>query len=241
MIIIGMIGAMDIEVATLKNKLSEPKVETIAGISFYQGALNGICTVIAKSGIGKVNAAVCTQILIDHFHVTHIINTGIAGAIQHGLGIMDIVVSTDAIYHDVDVTAFNYAPGTVPGMPTVFTADNTLIKAAEEAFIQMQQIENTKKMVQGRIASGDSFVTSSQTKQYIAKQFSAACVEMEGCAIAHTAFINHIPFVIIRCISDNADDSASQIYEFNEKTAAEYSAAFVETMLQSPILKKLDI
>lgn len=237
MLIIGMIGAMDIEVATLKNKLSDKKTECIAGIEFCSGTLHGVRTVIAKSGIGKVNAAICTQILADFFHATHIVNTGIAGAVGHGLGVMDMVISADAVYHDVDVTAFGYEPGTVPGMPQAFRADELLIRAAQEAFVRVQNMSGASKLVQGRVASGDVFVTSPETKRRLLEQFGAACVEMEGAAIAHAAALNGIPFVIVRCISDNADDSASETYEFNEKNAAEFSAAFVEALVQSPVLE----
>ncbi|MCK9169670.1 MAG: 5'-methylthioadenosine/adenosylhomocysteine nucleosidase [Treponema sp.] len=233
---IGIIGAMEVEVQTIVASMTysggsgrAKKIES-AKLTFYEGELNGINAVVVKSGVGKVNAALCAQRLILEFGVTHIINTGIAGAVAHGLGVFDVVVSTDAMYHDVDASCFGYKPGQIPLMDVYqFPADELLVSFVEKAFQETQYIK-TYKLVKGRIASGDQFVSSGETKEHIREICSPACVEMEGAAIAHTCWINSVPFVIIRTMSDMADDDGKSASTFNEKVCAEESASIVLKM-----------
>jgi adenosylhomocysteine nucleosidase len=225
---IGIIGAMEIEVLTLKNAMDSCAVSTHAGLEFYEGSMHGCKVIVVRCGIGKVNAAVCAQVLASVFAVTHIINTGIAGAISPELRPLDIVLSTDALYHDFDVTGFGYPPTIIPGMDSVFAADDALLAIAEKA---EKTLELTSRVYRGRIATGDVFVASKAKKTDIQKLCSPLCVEMEGAAIAHVARSNSIPFVIIRSISDMADDSGNKDYTFNEKQAAETSARLVIGML----------
>lgn len=232
---IGIIGAMDVEInifcEEMKKNGSLKKTES-GNLVFNEGTLCGKDVVVVKSGIGKVNAALCAQRLIIQFDVKKIINTGIAGAIQEGLHIHDMVVSTDAVYHDMDVTAFGYEPTEIPQMhASAFDADEKMIQAAEKAFAASESAKKYK-LVLGRIASGDQFVSYSEQKEHIEEICSPSCVEMEGAAIAHTCFLNQIPFVILRCISDNADDSYEVTYSFNEKIASEECAAVVLKMLE---------
>ena len=166
----------------------------------------------------------CTQLLILNFKVSKIINTGIAGATGEGLKIYDFVVSTEAVYHDFDVQFFGYKAGQVPGMPETFKADSSLVKTAVSAFEQTD-FANKLKIVQGRIASGDQFISGNEKKNFIISNFHPQCVEMEGCAIAHTCFANNVPFVIIRCMSDTADDSVKETY--SEETASRVSSTFL--------------
>lgn len=231
---IGIIGAMEIEVEILKQKLLSRSAHTFNGMEFVCGTLNEKETVIVRSGIGKVNAAVCAQLMADKFNVTHIINTGIAGAMARGLGVLDMVVSTDALYHDFDVTGFGYKPTVIPQMrDSVFAADRALLSAAEQAFAQLSGgIMQGHKLLAGRVASGDQFISSREAKSRIRTLCNPACVEMEGAAIAHTAYLNNIPFVIVRCISDMADDGEEASYKFNDKTAAEMSAALVQKIVE---------
>ena len=227
---IGIIGAMEVEVLFLRQNLKNVTETKIAGITFYEGVLSGGRAVLAQCGVGKVNAGICVQILASVFGVTHIINTGIAGALDSSLRPCDIVISTDALYHDVDAVAFGYPLGTVPGMQAVFAADDFLIKAAQRAFVATQeksQAKSKNKVLTGRIATGDVFVADKSVKNKIVELFHPLCVEMEGAAIAHAATLNDIPFVIIRSISDMADESGMGDYSFNEKTAAEISASLV--------------
>ena len=239
---IGIIGAMDVEVRMLAGKMTgadgvgAPEKTTIASVTFYDGLLEGVPAVVVKSGIGKVNAALCAQRLILLFGVSHIINTGIAGALAHGLGVLDMVVSTDAIYHDFDVTGFGYHPCVIPQMEkSDFAADEKLVEAASEAFAELEKISGSpfsgQKLVAGRVASGDQFISDSAKKDEIRALCNPACVEMEGAAIAHACFLNKVPFVIIRCISDMADDGGESTYSFNEDAAAKMSAELVLKML----------
>lgn len=221
---IGIIGAMDSEVATLFAHMSAKEKININNLTFYKGKLYNKDVVIVKCGIGKVNAALCTQLLILTFKVSKIINTGIAGAVGEGLKIYDFVVSTEAVYHDFDVQFFGYKPGQVPGMPETFKADPALINAAKQAFEQTD-FANKLKLSQGLIASGDQFISGNDQKALIISNFHPQCVEMEGCAIAHTCYANNVPFVIIRCMSDTADDSVKETY--SEETASRLSSTFL--------------
>lgn len=207
---IGIIGAMDEEVKQLKDKMSGVQVKTKASMDFYSGSIDGKEVVVVRSGIGKVNAAICTQILIDEFLVETVINTGIAGSLKAEINIGDIVLSTDAVQHDMDVTSFGHEYGVIPRMGTsIFPADQDLIQLAKKV------CENVNPDIQvylGRIVSGDQFIDDKAKKNWIADQFKGFCTEMEGAAIAQTAYLNNIPFLIVRAISDKADDSANMDY-----------------------------
>lgn len=235
---IGIIGAMESEVASLKQlakKNGRVKEKVLGGLIFVEGKINGVPVVIVKSGVGKVNAALCAQRLIIQFKVTHIINTGIAGAIKHGLKVFDFVVSSDAVYHDMDATQWGYKPMEIPQMNRIsFPADEALIQMAQEAFTDADNEDffTGHRVITGRIASGDQFVSKEELKKHIIEVCDPACVEMEGAAIAHTCFVNGIPFLILRCISDMADDSKETTDLFNESAAAELSARMVETILE---------
>lgn len=214
---LGIIGAMQIEVEILLSKLENKEEKAIAGSTVYEGKLEGLPVAIVQCGIGKVNAAICTQILCDCFGVTHLVNTGIAGSLDAQLDIGDLVVSTDAMYHDFDCTHFGYPYGQVAGMDTVtFPADEVMIGYAFAA-AEAVNPGHTKK---GRIASGDQFVAEKDLKRRIIAATGGLCTEMEGTAIAQTAYRNHIPFVILRAISDKADDSAQMDYPTFERIAA---------------------
>lgn len=230
---IGIIGAMEVEVNFLRNLMGDGRKETEAGgIVFNEGKINGVDAVVVRSGVGKVNAALCAQRLALQFGCTNVINTGIAGAMAHGLGVMDFVVSTDAVYHDMNATGFGYKLGQVPQMQVFsFEADKAMIEAAKKAFAE-SELSKGHKMVEGRIATGDQFISDKEQKSFIAKEFSPACVEMEGAAIAHACYLNKVPFVVLRCMSDMADDLSSNQYDFNEPVAAEMSARVVEKMIQ---------
>lgn len=232
---IGIIGAMDVEINIFCEEMEKNgslKKTECGNLVFNEGNLCGKNVVVVKSGIGKVNAALCAQRLILQFGVEKIINTGIAGAIQENLHIHDMVVSTDAVYHDMDATAFGYEPTEIPQMHTsAFDADEKMIAAAEKAFAQSESAKKYK-LIRGRIASGDQFISYAEQKEHIEEICSPACVEMEGAAIAHACFLNQIPFVILRCISDNADDSYEVTYSFNEKIASEECASVVLKMLE---------
>ena len=218
---LGIIGAMAVEVAALKEKMENLTVAVKAGSEFYEGILEGIPAVVVQCGVGKVNAAICAQILCDCFEVTHLVNTGIAGSLNADLDIGDLVVSRDAMYHDFDCVHFGYEMGRVPGMDVVaFPADETMM---DYAFAAAEAVNPGHTKV-GRVASGDLFVAEKNAKERIIEKTGALCTEMEGAAIAQTAYRNKLPFVILRAISDKADDSAEMDYPTFEAIAADRCA-----------------
>ena len=228
---IGIIGAMESEVRALCNELANRESVEYAGLNFSTGFLKEREVVIVKSGIGKVNAALCAQALILKFGVKKIINTGIAGAFAKRLGVFDFVISTAAVYHDFDTTAFGYKPGQVPGMPEVFPADENLANTSVTAF-EKTEFAKQHKVIKGLIASGDQFISDSAVKKKIQTNFDPACVEMEGCAIAQTCYLNKVPFVIVRCMSDMADETVEQTYSFNEDVCADACACLVKKIIE---------
>lgn len=218
---IGIIGAMEVEVATLKETLKDIQITRKASMEFYAGVLEGKKVVVVRSGIGKVNAAVCTQILIDDFQAEVVINTGIAGSLNADINIGDIVVSTDLVHHDMDAVAFGYPVGQVPQMEAFsFQSDVALRKIAVRA---CREVNPDIQVFEGRIASGDQFIASQDVKDRIVANFDAWAVEMEGAAIAHAAYLNNVPFLVIRAISDKADGSAQMDYPTFEAQAAQHS------------------
>lgn len=227
---IGIIGAMEQEVSQVVAAMTNVSVSEIAGMKFNKGKFCNKDVIVVKSGIGKVNAAICAEILVACFNVDKIINTGIAGSLKNEINIGDIVLSTDALQHDVDATNFGYAKGVIPGMAvSTFIADEGLIKTAEEACHKAcPDIEVFK----GRVVSGDIFVSDKAVKNSIAETFHGYCTEMEGAAIAQAAYLNKVPFLIIRAISDKADDSASMDYNEFEKKAIANSVKLLTAMME---------
>ncbi len=220
---LGIIGAMTVEVETLKGKMHNLTQTEKAGMIFYEGELEGTPVVVVVCGVGKVNAALCVQVLCDCFGVTHIVNTGVAGSLCAELDIGDFVISQDAIYHDFTCQVLNpdYVVGQVPGLPVrSFPANQTMI---DYAMLASKSLPSGKAYV-GRVASGDQFIAERAVKEKIIADTSALCTEMEGAAIAHAAWRNQIPFVIIRAISDKADDSAEMDFPTFEAIAAKCCA-----------------
>lgn len=218
---LGIIGAMDVEVASLKEKMGNPSVIVKAGMEFCEGVLEGLPTVVVQCGVGKVNAAMCAQILCSNFEVTHLVNTGIAGSLLAALDIGDLVISKDAIHHDFDLRFWGRPIGQVPGVDvTAFPADEAMIQLA---FAAAEGVNPGHTKI-GRVASGDQFICSKEQKEKIIADTQGICAEMEGASIAHTAYRNGIPFVIIRAISDKADDSAEMDYPTFEAIAAQRCA-----------------
>ena len=228
---IGIIGAMDVEVAHLLGELDEAKEPvTMAGMEFHEGRLGQSDVVVVKSGVGKVDAAVCAQTLICRFDVTHVINTGVAGSLNNALNIGDVLVSRDAVHHDVDATNFGYAPGEVPSLGTVtFEADPSL---RAKALAAVAAVAPEVSSMEGRVASGDQFVRDDEEKARIRDTFQADCCEMEGASIAQTCWLNKVPFVIVRAVSDKADGSDAMDYPTFEAKAAEHCAKIVDYLVR---------
>lgn len=214
---LGIIGAMQVEVEILLSCLKNKKETSVAGSAFYEGTLEGLKVAIVQCGVGKVNAAICAQILCDCFGVTHLVNTGIAGSLDAKLDIGDLLISKDAMYHDFDCVHFGYEMGKVPGMDVVaFPADAAMIQLASQA----AEAVHPGHVTVGRVASGDLFVAEKKAKDRIIATTQGMCTEMEGAAIAQTAYRNGVPFVILRAISDKADNSAEMDYPTFERIAA---------------------
>ena len=233
----GIIGAMEAEVATLKKHMAQNggySSKRHAGMDFAVGKLGNTEAVVVKCGIGKVNAALCVQILADFFEVTHIINTGVAGALNEKLDIGDILISVDALQHDVDVTALKYAPGQIPGVPVLaFPADKWMLYLAERTAdaLKAEPGFSDVHFLQGRVVSGDIFVSDADVKKRLIDTFRGDCCEMEGAAIAQAAYANGLPYLILRAISDRANGGASVDYPAFEAQAAVRCARFVEYMV----------
>ena len=221
---LGIIGAMPVEVELLRKKMTQVCATERAGMTFFEGILEDLPVVVVVCGVGKVNAAMCVQVLCDCYAVTHIVNTGIAGSLCAELDIGDLVISSKAMYHDFDCSVLNpnYPVGQVPGLPVhSFPGDEKLIGSAVAA---AQQVHAGHSRI-GTVASGDQFVCDKAVKSAIVRNTGALCTEMEGAAIAHAAWRNNVPFVVIRAISDKADDSAQMDYPTFEAIAAKRCAA----------------
>ncbi|MBV0931815.1 5'-methylthioadenosine/S-adenosylhomocysteine nucleosidase [Marinobacterium weihaiense] len=221
---IALIGAMDQEVELLKNSLDELEAQNLSGFDFYTGRLHGAEVVLLKSGIGKVNAAIGTTLLLQTFAPDCVINTGSAGGFDCSLNVGDVVISDEVRHHDVDVTAFGYEPGQVPGLPPAFAADPLLARLAEECIALLPHT----RTVRGLIATGDSFMSCPDRVAHTRTLFpTMQAVEMEAAAIAQTCYQFNTPFIVIRALSDIAGKESNLSFSQFLETAAKHSAEMV--------------
>lgn len=225
--VIGIIGAMDEEIALLKLKMKQITEQNISGIDFYQGQLAGKDIVLTKSGIGKVNAAKTTTILNEKFKPSFVINAGSAGGLKHKHSVGDIIISSKVIHHDVDATVFNYKLGQVPQMPEAFIANKELIQLVEKSILTLNLSADL-----GVVATGDSFIGRNEQVEYIKDNFpEVVAVEMEAASIAQICYSYNIPFVIIRALSDIAGKNSSISFDEFLKEASNNSAkVIIETI-----------
>ncbi|MGL5151771.1 MAG: 5'-methylthioadenosine/adenosylhomocysteine nucleosidase [Clostridium sp.] len=225
---LGIISAMSEELELLLNDMNKEETVTKANMTFYKGSLWGKNVVAVVCGIGKVNAAICSQILISEFKVTHIINVGVAGGIGKDIYPGDVVVATNLVQHDIDTTVFGDAHGQVPRLDTFdFKCDDTLVEAGLKACKAIDNINTFS----GRIVSGDQFISSIEKIQWFEKEFGAISCEMEGASIAHVCYLNSVPFVVIRSISDNANNGAHMDYEKFIPVAVKNSTIILKEMV----------
>lgn len=228
---LAIIGAMDEEVSRIKEVMTDVTIEKRAGMEFYKGKLAGKDAVVVRCGIGKVNAGMCAQILVDCYQADVMINTGIAGSLQAKIDIGDIVLSEDALQHDMDATGFGYSIGVIPRMEqSVFKADEKLIAIAEAA---CKKVNPEIGVHVGRVVSGDQFISDKVKKNWLIENFNGYCCEMEGAAIAQAAYLNQVPFLIVRAISDKADDSATMDYSEFEAKAITHSVNLILEIAQN--------
>ena len=226
---IGILGAMDQEVALLKESLDQLQTQEIAHLTFYTGTLHGVDVVLVKCGIGKVAAAVATTILIQSFAPDFVVNTGSAGGFDTSLDIGDIVIGNGVQHHDVDITHFGYEPGQCVGMPTVFECDEQLITAAEQAAASALHV----KTIRGLICTGDSFIGTDEAAARLREAFETiSASEMEGAAIAQTSHMLGTPFLVIRSLSDIAGKTSTVSFNAYLETAAKHSAELVMGMIK---------
>ncbi len=228
---IGIIGAMPQEVELLIASLDNKQVTKIANFNLYHGLINNVPVVIMQSGIGKVNATIATTLLIEKFNPQAIINTGSAGGLGDNLAVGDVVIGTNVAHHDVDVTAFGYKIGQMAQMPIDYPCYKSLIAVAENA---SKQVNSKNTIHQGLIVSGDQFIASSEQFAKIKQNFpSVLAVEMEACAIAQTCYQFNVPFVVIRAISDLANEQASVSFDEFIELAGKQSAEMVIKLLKN--------
>ncbi|WP_096153270.1 MULTISPECIES: 5'-methylthioadenosine/S-adenosylhomocysteine nucleosidase [Bacillus] len=225
---IAIIGAMEEEVTILRDKLEDKTTTVVAGCEYYTGTINGASVILGKSGIGKVNAALSTALLLERFSPDVVINTGSAGGFLSTLNVGDVVISSEVRHHDVDVTAFGYEYGQVPGMPAAFTADGKLIEVAKKAAENVQGMQ----IVEGLIATGDSFMNDPVRVEYVREKMPELyAAEMEAAAIAQVCHSFNTPFVVIRALSDIAGKESNVSFEQFLVKAAENSSQLIENML----------
>ncbi|CAD5261606.1 5'-methylthioadenosine/S-adenosylhomocysteine nucleosidase [Alteromonas sp. 38] len=227
---IGILGAMDEEVALLKASLSNLKETTWKHLTFYEGHLNDVEVVLVKCGIGKVAAALATTVLIEQYAPDAVVNTGSAGGFDKSLNIGDLVIATHVIHHDVDLTHFGYTLGQCAGMPEDYRCDNTLIEAAKTATSELENIQSTS----GLICTGDSFIGTDEAVEALRENFpEMKAVEMEGAAIAQTCHMLDVPFLVIRSLSDIAGKTSTVSFKEYLDTAAKHSAQLVMAMIKA--------
>ncbi|MFC0473229.1 5'-methylthioadenosine/adenosylhomocysteine nucleosidase [Halalkalibacter kiskunsagensis] len=226
----GIIGAMNEEIERMKTEMTVKKTHRYASVTFYEGTMHGKGMILCKCGVGKVNAAMTSQLLIDKFATTHILFTGVAGAVDETLNVGDLVISTSAMQHDIDVTALGFKKGQIPYFEgsSDFQADKSLIEIATA----VAKESTNRHILQGRIVSGDQFISNQDYVETLREDFDAACVEMEGAAVAQVASMNEVPFVIIRSMSDKANGEASMSFNEFTELASEQSHLLVSNILK---------
>lgn len=226
--LIGIIGAMDIEVQALKELMDEPKIETISTVDYYSGKINGMDVVVAVAGVGKVNAAVCTQTMILTYHPEYIINVGVAGGLAPELGIGDIAVAENVVEHDMDTTPIGDVPGYISGLNIVrIPCDKWLSQKMIDAASKLENV----KILTGTIASGDQFISMDDERKKIVDNFGAIAAEMEGASIGHVCYMNGVHFGVLRAISDGANSDSAMDYPTFAKMAAANSIKIICEML----------
>lgn len=228
---IGVIGAMDEEIDPLLEAAQIKSRRVVAGMQYCEGTLEGKPVVMVKCGMGKVNAGICANTLINDFNCAKVINTGAAGSLDNQINIGDVVVSVDAVQHDFDVSAIGFKRGEIPFTGLyAFPADESMRKAAIAA---VEEAAPEVSVFEGRVCSGDQFIFANEQKERITSNFGGMCSEMEGGAIAQACYLNDTPFVIIRAISDKADGSQAVEFDTFKAGAGARSAKVVRCMVRS--------
>lgn len=228
---IGIIAAMNEEMAEIKLKMNNIVLKEILGLKFFEGQINDKDCVLVECGIGKVNAARTTQIMLDNFEIEFVINIGTAGGLNEKLGVTDVVIGEKMVQHDFDITAFGREKGFITGVGKFIEADKELVEKCE-AVMNSLESENAFQVITGTIASGDLFCTDKVLAQNIRKEFGADCVEMEGAAIAQICYLDKVPFVVVRSISDSPNGKNHMDFDEYLEVASKRGAEFLEKLLK---------
>lgn len=220
---IGIIGAMDVEVEAIKNKITSPVSTELAGCSFFCGYIDDVMVCVSRCNPGKVNAALCTQAMIDHFDIDKIINIGVGCSLSEDVAIKNIVIADDVCQYDIDITALGEPRGFINGLNTI------KIETDKEISDKLARIaiNSGERIRRGTVASGDTFIADKELKRFLNSHFGAVCGEMEGAAIGHVCKANNIPFAVLRSVSDGGDENAQMDYPTFKKIAAEKSTAII--------------
>ncbi len=226
---LGIIGAMEVEIDEIKKKIKNKTTSSIAGVDFVCGFMENVMVCAAKCSPGKVNAALCAQAMIDNFDIDKIINIGVGCSLNSYVAVKNVVIATDVCEYDIDITALGEPRGYINGLNTI------KVKADEQLSEQLARtaIQSGEKIHRGTVASGDTFIADAALKQMLSDEFGAICGEMEGGAIGHTCAANGIPFAVLRSISDGGDEKSSIDYPTFKKIAAETSTAILIEYIKS--------
>lgn len=225
---IGIIGAMHIETDAIVAELQHKEEAVLSGIRFSKGLWNGTEVVVATCGVGKVFAALCAEAMILHYHPDCIVNSGVAGALDPRLHILNVVIAEDVVQHDMDTSPLGDPKGLLSGIDRVELPADPALNAAFERAAAALGIP----ALRGRVASGDQFIASEEQRKFIRETFGAACCEMEGGSIGHVCFVNGVPFTVLRAISDGAADDAKMDYPAFAAKAAEQSIKILKKAME---------
>ena len=229
---LALMGAMEEEVALLRGEMAVEDTSSHARITVYRGTFKGVNMALAQCGIGKVNAAICTQMLVDLYQPDRLVFSGVAGGLLPNMQVGDLVVASHLIQYDMDLTAFGRRHGEIPGQGRMVESDPALIEKCTEAFDKaFDEIDNAPNLMLGTVVSGDKFISDPKTLRWLQREFSALATEMEGAAVGYTCHLNGLPFVVVRGLSDTAGDTASTDFEANLHVVCENSYKLLDKLI----------
>jgi len=232
---LAVLGAMEEEIARLRERLTHVREETVARIRVFRGSFDGTEIILAQTGIGKVSAAICTQMIIDRYGADRLLFCGVAGGLAPNMQPGDIVVASHLIQYDMDLTAFGRRLGEIPGLGRLLECDPELVQLAAAAFDDAFPGEDAPNLMIGTVASADRFIKDRDEQRRLQREFSALATEMEGAAAGQTCYVNDVPFVVVRAISDGASQSAQDEFSSNLSRAAANGARLMEKLIPAAV------
>ncbi len=233
---LALMGAMEEEVTLLRDEMTITDQAVHAGISVFRGTFQGVPMALAQCGIGKVNATICTQMLIDLYRPDNLVFSGVAGGLLPNMRVGDLVIASHLIQYDMDLTAFGRRHGEVPGQDRMVESDPGLVQKTTDAFDKaFENVDNAPNLLLGTVVSGDRFISDVKTLRWLQREFAALATEMEGAAVGYTCHLNGLPFVVVRGLSDTAGESASADFESNLHVVCRNSYLLMEHLI--PLLR----